>query len=327
MPEHGGNLNAAIRRWGIPREQWLDLSTGINPHPWPLPPLPPEVCHRLPEPDDGLEAAARRYYGVEHLLPVPGSQAAITWLPRLRPRCRVGVVSPTYAEHAHHWRLAGHDVHELPAEGVEAALPGLDVLVLVRPNNPDGTILPREQVLAWLATLQARDGWLVVDEAFVDPEPEHSLAPHAGEPGLIILRSFGKFFGLPGLRLGFVLGGVEPVCALSKILGPWPVAGPVRHWGGKAVADTTWHATTRHRLRQDGKRLEGLMRQVGFNVVGGTALFRYALHDDAEAVHEALASLGVWTRLFTAPSALRLGLPGTAEQWDRLRHSLEIVMG
>ena len=69
MLEHGGRLRVAARRFGIPLSDWVDLSTGINPQPYPVPPLAPEVWLRLPETDDGLEAAAARYYGNPLLLP------------------------------------------------------------------------------------------------------------------------------------------------------------------------------------------------------------------------------------------------------------------
>lgn len=329
MPEHGGNLSAAARRWGIPPDAWLDLSTGINPWPWPLPSLPPEAVHRLPDEDDGLVEAACRCYGARHALPVPGSQAAITWLPRLRPACRVGVIGPTYAEHAHHWRLAGHTVLTLSPDAVEAALPDLDVLVLVRPNNPDGRVVPRDTVLAWWQALRARDGWLIVDEAFMDATPQDALAPLAHEPGLIVLRSLGKFFGLPGLRLGFVLAEPPLLARLAACLGPWSVSAPARHWGTLALGDAPWQARMRSQLGRAWPRLDALLQKAGLPPAGGTCLFRYVAHDDAPDIHEALGALGILVRVFPANElagpALRFGLPGSEENWQRLAHSLSIL--
>ena len=328
MPEHGGDRLAAARRWGIPPDDWLDLSTGINPHPWPLPPLPVALCQRLPADDDRLEAAARERFGVRHLLAVPGSQAAIAWLPRLRARARVGVVSPTYAEHAHHWRLAGHAVRPLPPAAVDASLDMLDVLVMVRPNNPDGLCLPREQVLDWWRRLRDRDGWLVVDEAFVEAEPAISLAACAEEAGFIVLRSFGKFFGLPGLRLGFVLAHPSVLAPLREALGPWPVSSITRFWGEQALRDTAWQEEARKRLLGGSRRLEALLGRHGLVPEGGTAFYRYLRHPDAEAIHEALASLGILVRLFPGEEgggALRFGLPGDEADWQRLEQGLEII--
>jgi len=329
LPEHGGNLVAAIRRWGIPREDWLDLSTGINPRPWPLPPLPPAVVTRLPEPNDGLEAAAQQYYGVRTLLPVSGSQAAIRWLPRLRSPSQVGVISPAYTEHAYQWRLAGHAVHSLSVDEVDPRLSALDVLILVRPNNPDGRVVPKKQILAWWEALQQRDGWLIVDEAFVDAQPGLSLVEFAAQPGFIVLRSLGKFFGLAGLRLGFVLAESAILKALSRILGAWAVPGPTRYWGRLALADETWQQSTRIGLQAGSRRLEQLLRAYGLVPAGGTPFFQFLPIEDAPAFHEALAALGILTRCFStcgnAGPALRIGLPATEMDWDRLEHGLRLL--
>ena len=206
MLEHGGRLRAAAQRYGIAVADWLDLSTGIAPYGWPLPPIPADAWQRLPEQDDGLEALARDYYGAAALLPVAGSQAAIQALPRLRrPGLRVGVVSPAYAEHALAWRREGHLVQELSEGTVERDLEYFDLLLVINPNNPSGRLIERQRLLGWHARLAERGGWLVVDEAFMDCTPQHSLAADSQRPGLIVLRSFGKFFGLAGTRLGFVL--------------------------------------------------------------------------------------------------------------------------
>ncbi len=195
MLEHGGRLRDAARQYGIALENWLDLSTGINPLGWPVPALPPRCWQRLPEPDDGLEAAAGRYYRARHVLAVTGSQAAIQALPRLRPVCRAGVVAPTYAEHGHAWSNAGHELTVLAAADIDGALDRLDVLLLVNPNNPTGAVFEPAVLHRWRERLAARGGWLVVDEAFADANPACSLAAETGAPGLVVLRSLGKFFG------------------------------------------------------------------------------------------------------------------------------------
>jgi len=319
---HGGDLVAATRRFGLPPGGWLDLSTGINPDPWPAPPLPPAVLARLPLEDGALEAAAAAYYGSDALLPVPGSQAAIQCLPSLRPPGEVAVLGPTYAEHAHRWRAAGHRVTETDAAGVEAGLDRWSVVVVVNPDNPSGRRLARERLEGWREALAARGGWLVVDEAFADLTPEASLAPRAGAPGLVVLRSLGKFFGLAGLRLGFVLAERAVLAPLAEALGPWAVSGPARWWGTLALRDRAWQGRARARLVEAAARLDRCLAARGWEVSGGTALFRWLPGDEAPARQAALARAGVWTRVYAAPLGLRIGLP-PAGAWARLEAALE----
>ena len=322
MLEHGGGLRVAAEQYGIPLSDWLDLSTGINPQGWPVPPVPGTVWQRLPEADDGLEAAAAAYYGAESLLPVAGSQAAIQALPRLRAPGRVGVLSPSYAEHAHAWRRAGHQVELLPAESLDAAVDRLDALVLAHPNNPTGVRFLPELLLDWRARLAARGGWLVVDEAFMDATPEGSLAHHVGLPGLIVLRSLGKFFGLAGARVGFVLAEPAVLERLREYLGPWAVTGPSRWVAARALSDRTWQAAMRADLDRAGSRLADLLRRQGLPVAGGAGLFQWAPLPDAAFWQDALARRGILVRRFSDPPALRFGLPGGEPAWRRLELAL-----
>jgi cobalamin biosynthetic protein CobC len=329
MLEHGGRLRQAARRHGIPLADWVDLSTGINPHPYPVPPLGPEVWQRLPEDDDGLEAAAAAYYGTPDgtpdgaagLLPVAGSQAAIQTLPAcFAPGQRVLTLAPTYAEHPHAWRA--HALRALPADQIEAALDEADILLLVQPNNPDGVHFGAARLHAWHARLAARGGWLIVDEAFLDAEAEASLVPHTGAPGLVVLRSVGKFFGLAGARVGFVFGPPSLRSALAERLGPWPISGPARQVCKAALADRAWQAEARRTLQAASARLACLLDAHGIDGGHGTALFQWRPRPDAEALHHALARQGILTRLFTDPAGLRFGLPGTSEEWRRLEAAL-----
>ncbi len=319
---HGGRLREAAARYDIPLEQWLDLSTGINPVAWPVPPLPIDCWQRLPEEGDGLEQAAADYYGATHLLPVAGSQAAIQALPLLRSPCRVGILDPCYAEHAAAWTRQGHELIALDSNSISRLLPELDVLLLVNPNNPTGVSFSSEQLLAWHSALAARGGWLIVDEAFIDTTPELSLASECGASGLIVLRSLGKFFGLAGARVGFVLAWPSMLARLAETLGPWAVSGPAREAARMALSDLTWQTKTRLHLAQQGERLQRLLTRFGLVPSGGSALFQYCPTLKATHWHEALARQGILTRLFSGPSALRFGLPGDETAWQRLEKAL-----
>ena len=322
MLEHGGRLRAAAHDFGIPLTEWLDLSTGIAPYGFDLPVIPLNAWSRLPEAEDELEAVARDYYGVSSLLPVAGSQAAIQMLPRLRRRLQVGIVSPCYAEHAEAWRREGHRVSAFCEGSVRRALDQVDVLVVVNPNNPTGCLLPPAQLLDWHARLAERGGWLVVDEACIDPTPEYSLAAYTHLRGLIVLRSFGKFFAMAGARLGFVLAEGELLRALGDAMGPWPIAGPSRFIGTALLADRGVQPRQRERLLADGQRLADLLAAHGLPSAGGCALFRWVVSEEADQLYEFLASQGILVRRFHAPPSLRFGLPAGERDWSRLTNAL-----
>ncbi len=324
---HGGGLRAAARRYGRPLGDWLDLSTGINPRPWPVPALPDELWHRLPETDDGLAEAAAAHYGGPPPLPVAGSQAAIQGLPVLRRRGRIGVLSPGYAEHAQAWRRQGHAVVPLAAAEIPATLDRLDVLVVIRPNNPTGECLPTQTLLDWAGALAARGGWLIVDEAFIDARPAESLVGETERTaGLVVLRSLGKFFGLAGARVGFVFAEDSIRHRLESLLGPWPISTAARWLARQALDDDGWAARTRTRLALDSHRLRALLDGVGLRPGGGCALFQWCPDERAAVVHAALARAGILSRLFEAPAALRFGLPGREADWSRLADGLAAAL-
>jgi cobalamin biosynthetic protein CobC len=322
MLEHGGRLRVAAQTFNIPLDKWLDLSTGIAPYGFDLPAIPPQAWSRLPEAEDDLVAAAQRYFGVESLLPVSGSQAAIQMLPRLRFTARVGIISPCYAEHAEAWRREGHHLTELSEGEVTNALEQLDVLVVVNPNNPTGRLFSARQLLDWHTRLASRGGWLVVDEAFMDPTPEYSLASHAHLPGLILLRSFGKFFAMAGARLGFVLAAPDLLNTLADALGPWPIAGPSRFIGTVLLNDQSAQQQQREQLLADAQRLAELLTISGLRVSGGCALFQWVMTEDADQLYAFLASHGILVRRFQQPPSLRFGLPPDQHGWSRLASAL-----
>lgn len=317
---HGGRLRAAAHHWRIPLQHWLDLSTGINPQGWPVPELPPTAWQRLPEEEDGLVMAMSACFGTAPILPVPGSQAAIQALPRLWATSRVGIVSPTYAEHAQAWRRAGHAVREIGFDDVERHLPMLDVLVVVNPDNPSGALRPLAQLQAWRAGLAARGGCLVVDEAFIDATPAHSLIAEAGRPGLVLLRSLGKFWGLAGLRCGFVLAPRTIIDALRDEVGPWALSHPARWVAQRALADVAWQASTRERLQRDSTRLADLLAANGLESTSGCALFRWLPLGRARELHDHCARKAILVRHFPEPphTGIRIGLPADEAGWEKL---------
>jgi len=239
-------------------------------------------------------------------------------MPRLRPAGHAAVLSPSYNEHAAALRTQGWSVIE--AQDLPA-LEGADLAVVVNPNNPDGR--------AWapdaLERLAARVGLLVVDESFADPHPALSLCPRLHDLGeaALVMRSFGKFYGLAGLRLGFAMGGPRTLDRLRDLAGPWAVSGPAIVAGRAGLRDSDWQAATRARLARDAARLDALADAAGWSLIGGTALFRSYETGDAAAARDRLARSGIWTRAFPYSRGwLRLGLPGTEAAWLSLARAL-----
>lgn len=325
MLEHGGRLRDAAARYDIPLERWLDLSTGINPTPWPVPALSAACWQRLPEAGDGLEAAAAAYYGNANLLPVAGSQAAIQLLPTLLPRAVVACIAPLYAEHPHAWQRAGHKVRFLQNALLPRALAAATPYVLLcNPNNPTADRHPRDAAVDAARQLKMRGGWLIVDEAFIDATPDDSLTPLAGTadaPNLIVFRSLGKFFGLAGARVGFLFAAPDLLARLAEAMGPWTVAGPAREAARLALADRAWQAAMRPRLAAAGQRLAQLLAPLG--EVKATALFATLTTPHSAELHEYLAGQGILTRRFDQQPLLRVGLPGDEAGWQRLAGALD----
>ncbi len=322
--DHGGNIDMAMARYGGTASDWIDLSTGINRVPYPIPALPPEAWTTLPTRAAQavlLQAARAAYRTNASMLAVAGAQAAIQMLPRLGQPGRARVLTPTYNEHAAGLRAAGWTVDEV---GSLAALEGADLAVVVNPNNPDG----QSHAPTTIMQLAGKVGRLVVDESFADPVPSLSIAPMAGQAQMFVLRSFGKFYGLAGVRLGFVLGAPSEIAKLAEMAGPWPVAGPALVVGTLALSDRQWAAATMARLASETREIDVIAATAGWKLVGGTALFRLYDTPDARAAQEKLARARIWSRVFPKPLPqsgrwLRLGLPGTPTEWNRLARALE----
>lgn len=305
LVDHGGGLDAAARVFGGVRADWLDLSTGINPCPYPVGAVSEGAWTDLPDSDafGRLEAAARAFWQVPRdaaVLPAAGASALIARMPQLAPAGKVAIAEPTYNEHGRAFRAAGWQVGQTGT-----------ARVLVHPNNPDGRVWKAADI----------DGLTIIDESFCDVMPEASLMTHAARPGVIILKSFGKFWGLAGLRLGFAIGDPALTARLAQAVGPWAVSGPALEIGARALNDTPWAAAERARLAADAARLDAL---TGLPLVGGTSLFRLYEVGDAAAFQTQLARAKIWCRVFPySESWVRLGLPGTEAGWARLADALK----
>ncbi|MGO4914300.1 threonine-phosphate decarboxylase [Pseudogemmobacter sp. W21_MBD1_M6] len=307
--DHGGGLDAAVTRFGGSRDRWTDLSTGINPVPYPVPDLPADSWTALP--DKGamaaLEQAARAFWTIPDgaaVLAMAGASGPIALIPRLAPAGTVDIPGPTYNEHAAAFVAAGWQVGSARASA----------RVAVHPNNPDGRL--------WTAAMLPDDALTIIDESFCDVAPQASLIHLSTRPNTLVLKSFGKFWGLAGLRLGFVIGDPILIRHLHDMVGPWPVSGPALTIGTAALRDTDWASAARDRLKTDSRRLDDLMQSKGATPLGGTTLFRLYDTPDAKAVQTQLATSHLWSRIFPYSSTwVRLGLPAP-DQWSKLENAL-----
>jgi cobalamin biosynthetic protein CobC len=304
-------LDAAIAQFGGTRAGWIDLSTGINPAPYPMPKIAPDAWTALPDSGalDRLLTAARSFWNVPdtaQIIAANGASALIARMPDLAAGRTVHIPAPTYNEHAAAFAAHGYILLETAP----------DAQVLVHPNNPDGHL--------WTAT-DCTAPFTVIDESFCDITPDASLIHLTEKPGTVVLKSFGKFWGLAGARLGFAIAHPATFAGpptLADQLGPWAVAGPTLDIGTAALSDQTWAEQTRMRLTSDTTRLDALMIERGATLAGGTPLFRLYDVGDAVQLQTRLATAHIWSRVFPYSDRwLRLGLPAS-NGWDRLQDAL-----
>ncbi|MCT7377658.1 threonine-phosphate decarboxylase CobD [Chelativorans salis] len=326
VTDHGGSLSRAEALFPGAPKPWLDLSTGISPHPYPLSDLSASTFQRLPEPaqlEALMDAAAQAYGapGAMNIAAAPGTQILLPLVAGLVAGGKAAILSPTYAEHRRAAAIAGHDVSEVSDF---SALYDADLAVVVNPNNPDGRITARADLLHLAEHMRAKDGLLVIDEAFMDVGARaEALDGDVEAGGIVVLRSFGKFFGLAGIRLGFALAAHPVAEALRARLGPWAISGPALEIGRRALANLPWQAEMRERLIRQALELDTLLAENGLTVAGGTPLFRFLQTVHAATLFRSFGEDGILVRNFRAyPQTLRIGLPGADEEFRRLARSL-----
>ncbi len=353
-PGHGGCRIQAEKKYS-PAQSMLDLSTGINPNGWPVPIVPAEIYNRLPESDDGLMEAAQSYYQTKNILPVSGSQEAIQLLPvifhqykMLPEKSRVGIISPCYAEHEFQWKKNNFSIIHLLTENIDDTIESLNVLLIINPNNPTGELIAQEKLKKWHSQLKKNNGYLIIDEAFMDSTPENSLIKKNQPDNLIVLRSIGKFFGLAGVRCGFVIAPTKILSQMAYHQGPWSVSGPTRWLVKKALMDKQWIEDNKLILKNESMRLKKCLKYYFSKVdpqslISGSVLFQTVYINNAYDLFERLAKEGVLIRLldkacscsscstlhetiYQPNKGIRIGLPANEIQWQKLEAALESLI-
>lgn len=309
--DHGGGLDDAIRQFGGHRQNWLDLSTGINPNPYQIPDIPEHFWHVLPDARSQAELlmAARTFWGVPDdakIIPASGVSTIIALLPSLGDFSQVSILNPTYNEFS-----ASFTGHEYTLNKTAP------VQIRVHPNNPDGRIFSRTEIET------QHDQLTIIDESFCDVCPEKTLIELAAKPDHILLKGTGKFWGLAGLRLGFAIALPELADKISQRLGPWSISGPAQFIGQKALTDQHWANNTRTQLADMAQQLDNALLKNKLNIIGGTNLFRLAHTNDAKSLHKHLCQHHILTRIFPySDKWVRFGLPANDADLTRLNDAL-----
>ena len=310
-PDHGGGVDTAIQHYGGVRKNWLDLSTGINPNPYPIPDIPAHYWHNLPDeaPKARLLEAAREFWNVPKevvIVPASGVSAIIAMLPSLAACSQVSILNPTYNEFSAAFRGYNWDVREKAP-----------VQVRIHPNNPDGRLFARTEIE------DTHDQLTIIDESFCDICPENSLVDLAQKHNHIILKGTGKFWGLAGLRLGFAIAAPDLAHKITQQLGPWNISGPAQYIGQKVLSDTNWAQATRAELAVMTEQLRDVLVQNDLTILGGTDLFQLAETTDAKSLHHHLCQNHILTRIFPySDKWIRLGLPANETDLARLNDAL-----
>lgn len=335
---HGGDLETAEKTFGIKKTDWLDLSTGINPRAWPAPSMPEDVWRRLPTLDSELNKTARSYYQCDTLLAIPGSQFAISRLPTLFNNARVTVPLLGYQEHQHAWSHHGHTLQTYKSDELDEVTDKIkakliDIVIAINPNNPSCDVLNKDQLIHWSSELEKNKGYLIVDETFMDTMPEYSMISSLPMDNVIILRSIGKFYGLAGLRLGFVIAANHILDKITAQLDPWAVSGPAQWVGIQALTDIAWQKQNRNWLCTQAKLMYDYLRDRFANEIINIAYTPLFITltlsiNNADHYYNELAKRGILSRhiSYTDKHALiRLGLTANDEQWNKLTAALDEI--
>jgi len=321
---HGGQLQQVAQQYSRPIAEWLDLSTGISPSSYPIPSIPTHIWQQLPQPSPSLIVAAKHYYGTDNIVATSGSQAVIKQLPMIfkqhvaeqliseqsTGKSTVWLPQVGYKEHERSWREQGFTIQQYTQLPTSAQLTANCIVVVINPNNPTGELFTRNTLLALLDNIQMLQGWLILDEAFMDvANPSQSIIAHTNNPHLLVLRSVGKYFGLAGIRLGFLSAHPQWLQALEKLSSPWEVNGPAQYITEIALMDTQWQQQQSLTLTSLSTTLEQLLITTFNSPVAGSALFKTVQLDNAPTIYELLCQQGVYVRLCDEKNALRFGIP------------------
>ena len=310
MIEHGGNLDKAISFYGGKESEWIDLSTGINPNSYPIPKLSISDWRSLPTKTEikDLESIIKSKQKISsEIIMVPGAQMAINFLPFLLKGegTEVRILTPTYNEYNYCFTNTGFKVNSCQKFN---QLFNSDIAIIVNPNNPDGKIYEINELFELSKSVKI----LIVDESFIDSVECDSIVNQLNEDvsNIIVIRSFGKFFGLAGLRLGYVFSGKEIIRKFKRFFGPWQISKMSVKIATIAFSDDVWIKKTKNNLNEKANAIDNLMKKINWKITGGTNLFRLYSTSNSDLAQKLLAEKFIWSRKFSySKKWIRLGIP------------------
>ena len=315
---HGGDIDLAIKKYGGEREDWIDLSTGINGTSYPWQQSIKFELRNLPSNKllVNLERAASAAYKVAEnteTAAVSGAQQIISLLPIcLKSYNSVAILGPTYNEYEKAFKSSG-----IKAQTVSevSKLSSSDIAIIVNPNNPTGKVIAEEI----LDDLSKKVRILIIDESF----KTFSSRRIQKFENVIQINSLGKFFGLAGVRLGFVSGPSDFIKSVRRMLGPWPISSIAAEIGTIALNDNTWISEMEKILLEGSNVLHKACSTKNWKLVGKTNLFHTYATSSSLEVEKQFAAHYIWIRTFDySETWVRLGIPTSKYEWTRVRQAL-----
>jgi len=316
--QHGGDIDLAIKKYGGKREDWVDLSTGINGTSYPWQESINVELRNLPSNKIlmNLEKAAARAYKIAEsadTAAVSGAQQIINLLPICLKSCNsVTILGPTYSEYEKAFKSSGIKTQTVSEV---SKLSSSDIAIIVNPNNPTGKVIADEM----LEDLSKKVRILIIDESFKMFSTRRTL----NFSNIIQINSLGKFFGLAGIRLGFVSGPSDFIKAVKEMLGPWPVSSLAAEIGIVALNDRVWISEMEKLLVTESNALHEACNSRNWELVGRTSLFHTYATSSCLEVEKQFAAHGIWVRTFDySETWVRLGIPTSENQWERVKQAL-----
>ena len=305
--EHGGDIDNAIKKYGGNKDDWIDLSTGINPNHYPYKLINIRELQNLPYKNDidNLNKLAKKYFQTTACVrAVSGAQGGINILPFLLPNKTVSILSPTYNEYQN---VFSNSLKKIINVKNLSELKKSQIAIICNPNNPDGKLYSNDNLLKISKSVE----YLIIDESFIDQYPRKSLSHKLDDQtNILILRSFGKFFGLAGIRLGFLISNKEIDKKIQFLIGNWPISNVAINVASKALIDHVWIMNTISFLKEGSYFLDCLASEINWKVVGGTNLYRLYETPNAHDAQNKLANFKIWSRRFSySKKWIRLGIP------------------